>query len=349
MHALRTRSLRAGTAGVAALTMLALAACGGTEEREVSEEGVSEISIASATSSLSAGPVLAAMSLDTFADNNLDYEYTDFAGSSPNTVAAVASGEADIGLVGAATGWDAIQEGSPLVLIAAITGNSSELALRTDVAERLDISDEDPIEDRVEALRGLTIATAQTGSANFQMVRSLMTLYGLDPDNDVTIVPSEPTAIIAGLQNDAFDGAFYGIGVLQQNYADGSAIPLINLPRGDVPELDGIVFAFALARADTLAEEPELIESFVASVRDAGTAIEEQPDETRAAVKEEWFPDLPEDVFDLSWEQVQPAWLLDCLITEEQLQISLDFQSETTGKDYDEVTFDDDVAPIAQG
>lgn len=336
------------TAGLLAIGLLGLSACGGAEEATTSEDGTRQLRVASATSSLSAGPMLAAMSLDTFADNNLEFEYTDFAGSSPNTVAALSSGAADIGLVGAATGWDALQEGAPLVIVASIAGNTSELAVRTDVAERLGISEDDPIEARVEAMEGLTIATATTGSANFQMIRSLVTLYGLDPDTDVTIVPSEPTAIVAGLQNDAFDAAFYGTGVMQQNYADGSAVPMVNLPRGDVPELEDIVFAFALARAETLEEDPELIESFVESLRDAGTAIEEQDSETRAAVQEEWFPDLPQDVFDLSWETVKPAWKLDCLITEEQIQSSLDFQSETTGKTYEDVSIED-VASLVQG
>lgn len=345
----RTTHRRRWAPALLATGLLALSACGGAEEPTTSEDGTRQVRVASATSSLSAGPMLAALSLDTFADNGLEAEYTDFAGSSPNTVAALASGEADIGLVGAATGWDAIQEGAPLVIVAGIAGNTSELAVRSDVAERLGISEDDPIEDRVEAMEGLTIATAQTGSANFQMIRSLLTLYGLDPDTDVTILPSEPTAIVAGLQNDAFDAAFYGTGVMQQNYADGSAVPMISLPRGDVPELDNIVFAFALARADTVAEDPELIEAFVQSLRDAGTAIEEQDAETRDAVKAEWFPDLPQDVFDLSWETVRPAWLLDCLITEDQLESSLEFQADTTGKTYEDVTFDEDVAPIAQG
>jgi NitT/TauT family transport system substrate-binding protein len=327
---------------------MALSACGGgTDDPETSADGTRHLEIASATSSLSAGPMLAAISLDTFAGNDLDITYTDFAGSSPNTIAALSSGDADIALVGAATGWDAIQEGAPLTIVAAITGNTSELGMRTDVAERLGVTEDDPIEDRVAALKGLTIATAQTGSANYQMIRSLVTLYGLDPDTDVTIVPSEPTAIVAGLQNKAIDAAFYGTGVVEQNYADGSAVPMINLPRGDVPELNDIVFAFAMARDETVKDEPELLESFVQSLRDAGTQIEQKDDEVREAVKKDYFPDLPEDVFKLSWEQVSPAWLLDCTMTEGQLEASLEFQSETTGKSYDNVSFDN-VAEIAQ-
>ena len=349
MMSSRIKTRRCGAAGIVAVALLTVAACGGGSDESSSGDGPRTVNIASATSSLSAGIPLAALSLQTFADHDLKPKYTDFAGSSPNTVAAVASGSADVGLVGAATGWDAMQEGAPLKLVAAIAGNTSELAMRTDVAERLGTTEEDPIEDRVAALEGLKIATAETGSANNQMLRSILTLYGMDPDQDVTIVPSEPTAIVAGLKNKAFDAAFYGIGVMQQNYADGSAMQLINLPRGDVPELSEIVFAFVLARSDTVAENPELIDDFINSLRDAGMAIKDDGDATKIAVKERWFPDLEDTVFDLSWDQVKPAWLLDCEITQSQLEASLDFQAETTGKTYDQVTFDDDVIPTAQG
>lgn len=346
----RTYRVRGGTALLAA-GLLALTACaggGGSEKAASSASGTRHLNIASATSSLSAGPILAAISLDTFRREGLEIKYTDFAGSSPNTVAAVTSGAADVGLVGAATGWDAIQQGAPLVIVAAIAGNTSELGMRSDVAQRLGISERSPIADRVAALKGLKIATAQTGSANNQMIRSLLTLYHLNPDKDVTIVPSEPTAIVAGLQNKAFDAAFYGTGVMEQNYADKTAVPLISLPRGDVSKLNDIVFAFAIAREDTVKKNPDLIDRFVHSLRDAGTQIKQNDSATRDAVKKQYFPDLPQNVFDLSWDQVKPAWLLDGKLTQQQLKASLDFQSKTTGKTYDNVTFDKDVAATAR-
>lgn len=323
--------------------LLALTGCGGAGG---TDDGV--LQIASATSSLSAGPMLAAMSLDTFAGQGARYEYTDFAGSSPNTIAALSSGAADVALVGAASGWDAMQEGAQLVVVAAIAGNTSEMALRTDVAQRLGVDEQTPIRERVEAMRGLTIATAKTGSANYQMLRSLLTIYGLDPDNDVTILPSEPTAIVAGLQNDGVDAAFYGTGVMQTNYADGSAVPLISLPRGDVPELADIVFAMAMVRQETLESDPQAVEQFVAALRDAGTAITDREDEVRSAVQERFFPSLPQDVFDLSWDQVRPAWILDGRMTTQQLDSSLQFQTETTGKDYGAITYAGVVAESAQ-
>ncbi|MCX6462233.1 MAG: ABC transporter substrate-binding protein [Pseudonocardiales bacterium] len=328
------------------LTMaLLLAGCGGGAAPGAAG---GPLRIASASSSLSAGPLLAAMALDTFTPAGIAYEYTDFAGNSPNTIAALSAGAADVALVGAASGWDALQEGAPLVVVAAIAGNTSELGMRTDVAQRLGITETSPIEQRVQALRGLTIATARTGSANYQMLRSLFTLYGLNPDTDATIVPSEPTAIVAGLQNDGIDAAFYGTGVMQTNYADGTAVPMVNLPRGDVPELEDIVFATALVRTETLENDPARVEQFVTALRAAGTAITDRGEETRAAVKDRYFPDLPDEVYRLSWDQVAPAWILDGTLSPQQLTASLDFQTQTTGKPYDGIGFEDDVAPIAR-
>lgn len=315
---------------------------------ETTPEESYAIRIASASSSLSAGLALTAMSLDTFADHGITIEYTDFAGSSSNPIAALIGGEADVAFVGTATALNAMAEGAPLVLIAAAAGNTSEMGVATSVLGELDATADSSTAERVQALQGRTIATAAAGSSNAQMLEALLGIYGLDPASDVTIVPSEPTAIISGLKEGLYDAAFYGIGVMERNYSDGSAVPWVVLPRGDVPELEDMVFASVVTTREFLESNPGMFAAFHSALQDAGTAIEADSAGVAAEVKAAWFPDMEQDVFDLSWELTSPAYPRDASLSAEQWEFTTGFVNETAELDLTVLDFNEYVAEFAR-
>lgn len=307
-----------------------------------------DVHIASASSSLTAGLVLSAMTLDTYGDHGITTEYTDFAGSSSNPIAALLGGEAEVAFVGTATALNAMAEGAPLVVIASVAGNTSELGVATSVIDELDATAESTTEERVQALKGRTIATAAAGSSNAQMLEAVLEIYGLDPASDVTIVPSEPTAIISGLKEGLYDAAFYGIGVMETNYSDGSAEPWVVLPAGDVPELEDMVFASAVTTQDIIDANPGMAEAFHAALQDAGAAIDEDSGGVAAQVKSEWFPDMEQGVFDLSWQLTSQAYPRDASLSAEQWEFTTSFVNETAEKDLTTLGFEEYVADFAR-
>lgn len=307
-----------------------------------------DIRIASASSSLTAGLVLSAMALDTYGDHGITTEYTDFAGSSSNPIAALLGGEADVAFVGTATALNAMAEGAPIVVISAVAGNTSEMGVATSVVGELDATADSTTEERVKALQGRTIATAAAGSSNAQMLEALLEIYGLDPASDVTIVPSEPTAIISGLKEGLYDAAFYGIGVMETNYSDGSAEPWVVLPRGDVPELEDMVFASAVTTRDILESNPGMAEAFHAALQDAGAAIDADSAAVASEVKAGWFPDMEQGVFDLSWELTSQAYPRDASLSAEQWEFTTGFVNETAEQDITALEFEEYVAEFAR-
>lgn len=260
-------------------------------------------SIATASNSLAAGPLLAAFATDAFADDGLEMEEVPFSGSSTNVVAAVLAGETDFGFLGATA---AVNAGAELVIVGRQTFGLQTLVLRTDVIEEHGIAPDAPIEERVEALRGLTIATSPPGSANNAFLVGILERFGLDPEADLQVIPSELSAIVAGLQSGLYDGGFWSTGVLEPTIADGTAQQWLSLPQGDVEDYDQFFQAIVVAAEDTVANNPELADRFVASISAAGTAIEEMPDETREAVQARYFEEFEDDVFRLAWEATVP-------------------------------------------
>lgn len=321
-------------------------AADGTEPAAPAE--MQDAKVATASNSMAAGPLLTAIALDTFSDNGIAVEEVPFSGSSTNVVAAVMSGETEFGFLGATAAMNAIAEGGPIVMVGGVTKGMQELGLRPDVIAELGIDASAPIEERVEALRGLTIATSAPGSANNAFLNGILERFGLDPESDVSIVPSEPAAIVAGISDGLYDGGFWSIGVLQQNFADGSAEPWISVPDGDVEGYDEFFQAIMITNESIAADDPELVESFIASMRDAGAVIEEDSERAKQAVNERFFSELEDDIFDLTWKAAVPAFVLDATITRNGLQTHLDLQAELEDADYSKVSYEDHVHPAVQ-
>jgi NitT/TauT family transport system substrate-binding protein len=71
------------------------------------------------------------------------------------------------------------------------------LAVNNDTAKQLaakGVTPSSPIEQRVQALKGLQIAASPQGSTGLKYTRIMLSTYGVDPDKDVTIVPNADNA-----------------------------------------------------------------------------------------------------------------------------------------------------------
>ncbi|WP_282072564.1 ABC transporter substrate-binding protein [Janibacter hoylei] len=306
-----------------------LAGCGGGEDEQL-------IKVGSTGTSLTFTPITAPVALDSFADQGLEVELTDFAASSPNALAALTGGGTQVGVIGASNVFDAIEAGAPLVVIGGSTRMASEMAVNADVAEERGLSADAPIAERVRDLKGLTIHTTAPGGATSQTLRVMLKQYGLDPDEDVKIVPSEPSRIIAGLSDGSVDAAFYSTGTMDNNYLDGSALQYINLPRGDVPELTDSLFVLHVTTKKYYDEHRETLARYMDAVRAAGKELGEEP---LPELKEKYFPDMADDLFASAWSSVHGAWIGDASISEEQWEASLKLQTEITGKDYSDLDY----------
>lgn len=329
---MRSKTALRFAAAVTAMTLLV--ACGGGGQ----DDG--KIKVASTGTSLTFAPITAAVALDSFSAEGLGVELTSFAGNSPNALAAIVGGSAQVGTIGASNVFDAIEAGAPLVVLGGVTRMASEMAVNTKVAKDRGLSADAPIKDRIEGLKGLTIHTTPAAGSTAQTLRVILKQYGLDPDKDVTMVPSEPSRIIAGLKDGSVDAAFYSTGTMDTNYLDGSAVQYINLPRGDVPDLTESLFVLHVTTKKYFEQHESTLAKYVSAIRDAGTHLDEKP---LAELKQKYFPDMTQDLFDSAWSSVHTAWIVDASITEEQWKASLELQAEITGKDYSDLSFDDFV------
>lgn len=283
--------------------------------------------------------------------NGVDINYVGAGTSSSNMVAAVLSGDADFAVPAASTVLDAVAAGNKdLVVVACTSLVTSVMALRADVIKKIGVGTNASVKGRIEALKGLTIATSPEGSGNNTLLRFLLKQYGLNPDSDVKIIGvQDPSAIVGGIKQGQFDGGFYGSGVVEANIATGDAKMWISLPRGDAADkLGDRVGAVVITRRSTVEKNPKLVKAVFDSVAATEKTIKDDPTAAGESLKKNWFADMDQKTFDIAWDQTKGGYPVGGLVTKKAVNGTLGMLADD-GKDYSAVDYGSLVYKNAQG
>ena len=351
----RTRRRRAPRRVLALLAAGALAlttACGdnGASAADQPSDGLTTVRVGLAIPTFNTALINYVLQEDIDSEHGLNMEPTMGGAGSTNLVAALRSGSFDIVGIGTATAVDANAEGAGLVVVGGTGGLINNIVLNSKIAEGLGVDSEAPIEERIRALKGLTIASSPPGSSSNSTLRYLVEKYGLDPDKDLSIVPvSDPSAIVAGIRQGKFDGSFFGVGIADVNIADGSGELWVSLPRGDVEAFNDLVGVVLVTTKKYLSENPEAVEAVHASLADAQKRVEADPIKAGEVLQEKTFKNLDKEVFDAAWDQAKDGFPDEAAFTSENWQTYKELFQPSSKKDYSVIKYEELVAPPARG
>jgi NitT/TauT family transport system substrate-binding protein len=340
------RTLRRPMGGVVAalLASCAMVGCSGSDDEPAaqgSDAGDDTISVAfqPATESLAVLSQLNAFAGGFFEDEGLDVTYNT---PIPNAAQAAQSvtTSADIAIVGSTGVLPAIAAGRDVVSVAVITkGPTTQVTLRDDVIDRLGVDADAPIDERVEALEGLTLALPQPGSTTDVAVRQALSAYGIDADEDMTIRPiTEPSALVTAMREEQVDGFAFSPPTSVQPVAEGYASVWLTL--SDVPELQELPWIDVVTSKSFLEENPEAVERFLRALVSAANDLEENADEAQTRIKDRWFPDLDQSTYDLAYELSLPTATQGLEPSEDGFDTLLQTVNDASDEDVD-LGFDD--------
>jgi NitT/TauT family transport system substrate-binding protein len=265
----------------------ALVACKGTTPQDKS--AAATVTIRAQAPSLTIGVPLTMMAHRTDKAHGVAVDLQAFGTSSTISIEAVLAGQAMFGSVGTLTALQAIRQGADLRIIAALVNNVQMMVIRNDVAQRLGVSPTAPIAERVRALKGLTVATGAVGSTHYQILRSYLQQYGLNPDTDVRLIGiAEPSAMVSGLEQRRFDAIAYASPLVEHAIAREAGQMWISGPRGDIPGSDNIKAGVIVVRAETLEKNRGQVDALRAALTDALRA--EAPPSSRRAPRASCSP-----------------------------------------------------------
>jgi NitT/TauT family transport system substrate-binding protein len=282
--------------------------------------------------------------------HGISVDFQAYGTSSTISVDAVLARQAQFGSAGTATVLQAIRQGANLKIIAAIVNNVQVTVLRNDVAKKLGVASTAPIADRVRALKGLTVATGAVGSTHYQMLRSALTRYGLNPDKDLKLVGvGEASALTSGIEQGRFDAIVFASPIVERAITQGVASVWISGPRGDIPGSENIKTSVIFARADTVDKQKADVDALRAALEDALRSIQNDRAATGSKLHEKYFSSLDRAIWELAWDASAAAYPSSLAFTREAYDywVANDPKGAESYKnvDYTQVTYAPAQAP----
>lgn len=255
-----------------------VAACGSGAATD--ESGDRTVSLAAFRASFVNFPVYVAEAEGIFASNGLDTQITYATGKEVTN--ALASNSVDFAAFAVEHGIALASKGQDVKLIAL---NQTATPFTMIVANDVPTPNADaPFPQNLVDLKGLTLAVSSAGSSTDNTLRSLLRQAGLDPDQDVTIVPvGGPGPQIAALKQGSIDGtiAFEPIQT-QAVFEQKIAKPVLDLQGGEGPAIyQEYAYNGVFAKADWLKDNEEAGRSMVASIVEAQEFIQDPANSRR--------------------------------------------------------------------
>lgn len=239
--------------------------------------------------------------------HDIAVEMTDFHGNSVNCIAALVADAVDICQVGITTGLNAIAEGAEFKAIAALGGQVMEIVISKDVAERVGMDSDTPLDNRIEALKDLQIVGAGPGTPTYMLLDAIMQRVGMTVVEDLNFRTLTDTAAMnEGIRGGQIDGALWSPGGLAPVLSDGSGVRVLSLATADIPEMSNIALTGVFTKSAWLDGNPDVARRAKAALVEAVAKLRADPEGYSAAYKQAQLPELPEEM----WQEVLTQNLL---------------------------------------
>jgi NitT/TauT family transport system substrate-binding protein len=267
-----------------------------------------KITIAQPSQSLSFSPVLIADKKGFFKDAGLDVEIVN-AGSGSKAAAAVIGGSAQVGASDLGDMVGAAEKGQDVKIFAALVSRPTvAVVLRKSVADRLAISDQTPVEQRVKALKGLKMSISTPGSGTDVMLRYLLSAYGVDPERDLEILTTGSVVnSLAAYAQGAADGASLSSPSTETAVLQNDAVFLVRPAIGEVPALKDQLQTGIWASGKWLNDNPEMATGVMVAIWRAMDYMHQNSADAAELVRQEAWKDTDSNVFDLAWRDNAPT------------------------------------------
>lgn len=268
-----------------------------------------KFSIAIGSTSFAFFPIYVAHGSGFFRDEGLDVDIINVpANATP--VAAILSGSADLAGLGTQAGFAAIDKAQPIRFLMPIMNEyTSTIFAHKDVLKQKGVSRASPMKDRVEAMKGLKLASTAIGAGPHLMYKYLFAKYagGVDVDKVAEVVPiGNANETLAGMQRGVVQVSAFSPPVAEKAVADGYAEVLIDFINGDVPEIKGSVYIVLAASEDKLKKDPEGVKAFIRAMDRANRLA--QTDLVKAGeAAREFMKGMESDLYSLGVKAIGPA------------------------------------------
>src|SRR5262249_16082819 len=209
---------------------------------------------------------------------------------------AVIAGSADFTQSSGSAVTRAASRGQKLLgIVGTLNRPSVPIVLRKDMASKdmaTGFDPKAPLDMRVAALRGRTIAVDAINSVIHAYLRYVARRAGIDPE-EIRVAVLQPPNMLAALQAKQIDGFAMAPPWVQKPVLDGEAVMVASGPGGDPAELAPFANTLVATRPETCAKRKALCEGVGQTFREAASVMLDRPSEALALLKKR-FPQIDE-------------------------------------------------------
>lgn len=238
-----------------------------------------------------------------FKSEGLDLDTIDVT-SGPRQVAAVMGGSVDIAPLGLQLVIQAQSRGGDMVAICAgYDIMPMSLVLSNVAVAKIGIKPGMSTDEKIKLIKGLRIGITGPGSGTDDMIRTLVSVRGLDPDKDIKILPlGNGDSMIAAMEKGLTDGFVitspFPETAVARNLGTIIAEPLL----GEVPEAKGVPYiVMGTSRATLNAKRPLMVKAVRAWAK-AMKMAQENREEARK-VAQQYFKGMDVAVFNAAFDK----------------------------------------------
>lgn len=316
------------------LLLLAVACSGESESGGTKGDDLAEVRVALGARVVGNAPYFVPEKRGWFEENGVRVD-TFVAAGGTASIQALLSGDVLVAGSAAAETLNAALKTKQIKVIATIGIHmTNELIFSQKVVDEKKLKRSMPLSERIRALQGLRVGVTAPGSSTDQFARYLMMSEGMDPDGDAQIIGIKNLeGGVGALRGGSIDAVVLSPpgGQLLESQGVGSVIisPIV----GDVPSIDGMIYATFAARTADLrdgAKRAQIV-GILAGMSRYLELLQADPTEAKRLAREA-FPELDAAVFDSSWEMLSKAFPQNIVPTEDTVRINMKFQQEFTGK-----------------
>ena len=275
---------------------------------------------------------LTASELGFFDAENIDAEMIR-AGGGAKSLAAVAGGDAEFNIGAPASAFRARAKGSDVTMIApAIAQYTDNVTMSDAWAKAHGLTEHSSYEDKLKALKGMTLAVSSIGGGADQLVRFLARQAGIDPDRDITMtaIPGGD-GMIAAMMRGRIDGFVIPPPAGDDAVKNHGAHPMFSTGRGEVKPLDGFIYIGIIARQSWLERHHELAIRFLRAEQRGLDAIHDPAttEKARDAVWAKYWPKTDKALFDQVWKNAEPSYPRTVALNKAMIDRIVDFVNLT--------------------
>lgn len=322
-----------------AAAALLLAGCGSTANDAKAGSDSSScngktIKIAQAAPSFVYLPFYVAQGSGYIEQTGLKSEVVDLSTGS-GIVSATVSGSVDVGFTTLQEVFAAKGEGAPIKAFTQIENMGTNVVVKQSVLDKAGITSASTDEEKIKALKGLTVGVTGSGSGSDLLVRYLATQAGLKPDADMKIIPTGGgSKSVAGFISDRFDAISISSPQSDIAISQGKGAYLFNMAKGDYKPLADSLYIVGVTSERDIKSNSAVLQCFTKAMGMALKDIHENPEKAAKAAQPH-MGKVEQAMYDQAFKDNVNSWPTSPVISETGAKSALDFLN-SSGQKLDE-------------